>query len=293
MMTILRTASDGHRYRPGLFRAVEQFEGPMYYEQRAQAHPIPTATNSWNRVEGAADRVLGDFNALSIVLGANPRNPIGQPTFERLLQSHSALISRVAEFIETISENVAACFVSPGGRVRVAELRPSRRHVDLICNALKHNQNILTPIVGESRGGVVIPGFVVFEVTPGGVQRPNPLIHNIRRAFSFAVEIRRTLAAAYVVGENVGRLIGTASANNGCQRNDESEARRVQLLKQVSQLPIDIFPFEGSRDMPLWEFPESKLTIRQSGGRVAAAPAPIKMITTFTPQIGALSFERP
>lgn len=286
---ITLTKFDGQHFCPPVFRQIEGFSGPLYYAQRKTGHPYALAANSWAAVESALHRVLDDFDAFSGKMERAGRERV----VAHLLQSHSAFVARVAEFTETLEKRVVPAFVPNGQSARIKSIKGVSTHVDMINNRQKHNQNFFQPITGVSSDKRSIPGFFIAEVTPRGVQRPNPEFHKGRPAFSFAIEIRATLVTAYVVAKKVGAFIEKISSEFGPVGVDRSEGLRIDLLRRVAELPIDTFPFEGAMTMPLWQFSGDHLNIRRAGGNVTPAQLPINFLVPFTPLPGALSFQPP
>ncbi len=297
-MTITLDTKDGQHYRPPLFRQIEQYDGSLYNVDRKRGHPLALALKSWAGVESALDRGLDDFTQLAEAFDTS-RCDIehNKKIVSHALQSYGSFLARVADFIETIGEKVASCFVKEGNKTSIRNLRNDRLHIDLINNAIKHNQNFLSSLLVITPEGKKIQGFAVYELTARGMQRPNPIIHKAHRAFSFATEIRRTLATAYIVGDNVGQFITALSKNAPTrplqQRVDPNEYHLLGLIQRVIDLPIDVFPDENSTTMPFWHFENGVLTIRRAGGKAIPAPRQSTFVMPATPVIGALSIQVP
>jgi hypothetical protein len=288
--TIVRRALDNFGYKPGPFPEIRRYEGPTFAAGRKLPHPLALASISWAAVERALLRVLDSF---SIVQGE--LDPIRSAAFPHLLDEYAVLIARLAEYIETISENVAAYFVPRKSKLNIAYLDTDRRDVDLICNKMKHNQNFLVPAQGVAPDGRVVIGFALYEITHEGLQRPNKNLHATRPAFSFAIEVRRALTAAYLVGQSVGEFIakqGPMKQVLEAEANDLS-ADRYLLLKRVAKLPMDVFPWESSSDMPDWNTAGDELRLAAHGGAIRPTPDAIKMTINITILVGGLSVEVP
>lgn len=294
-MTIVLDDRDGQQYRPPLFRQIEQHGGPLFNIDRGYGHPFALASKSWASVESALDRVLDDFSRLAEAFEDN--NEQSRNVASHALQSFGAFSARTAEFIETITENVASCFVKPREKISIRNLKNDRKHIDLINNFIKHNQNFFSSILLLTPEGIKIHGFAVYEVTASGVQRPNAIVHKNRRAFSFANEIRSTFTAAYIVGDNVGRFISSTLQNAPLQplqqRPNPNEKHFFGLIRKLINLPIYVFPDEGRTTMPFLEFENGILTIRRQGGDAISASPQSRFIFPATPVVGALKIQVP
>lgn len=288
--TIVRNGKDNCGYKPGPFPDIRRYEGPTFAADRKLPHPVALASVSWAAVERALLRVLDSFSRVQREL-----DPIGSPAFPHLLDEHAVLIARLAEYIETISESVAAYFVPRRAKLNIAHLDKDRRDIDLVCNRIKHNQNFLVPVQGVTPDGRVVIGFALYEITHEGLQRPNKNLHATRPAFSFAVEIRRVLTAAYLIGQSVGDFIarqGPVKDTLDAEPNDAGD-ERFSLLKRVAELPVDAFPWESSSEMPDWNASGDELRIGAQGGMVRPTPNSIRMTVKVRILVGGLSVEVP
>ena len=253
------------------------------------AHPHALASVSWSGFESALNHAIADFESLRAA-DAEP----GSDAFKRALESYAALLAKGVEFSDTISSAVAGCFLQAGEKPKIPQVTKDRRHMAMICNKPKHNQNFLAPVTGTAGDGRKVFGFSVYEITPKGVQIPNKEIHSEAEAFSLALEIKRAVATVFVIGERVAGFISTKGDMDAAPVAPLSEGDlvRVALLRRVSELPSDRFPFERG-DVPGIEFTGSEMTLRSSGGVAPRLPDRITMSISATPQLGALSIKVP
>jgi hypothetical protein len=288
-LIIRRTPDDGHRYRPAVFRQIENFRGTLYNEARNLAHPLALASISWRGFENAVDRAITDFESLRTA-DAKP----GSTAFTATLESYAALLANGVEFSDTISRAVAECFLPAHEKPNIPLVNRDRRHMAMISNKPKHNQNFFAPVMGTADDGRKVFGFSVYEITAKGMQVPNRQIHDKAEAFSLALEIKRTVATVFVIAERVADFISQrGDLNDGValQLND-SDIARMRLLGRVSELPACRFPFERG-DVPGIEFIGSVMTVRSSGGTAQRLPNRIAMSLAATPYTGALSIKVP
>ena len=272
-----------------MFRQIEAFGGTLHHEKHDLAHPIALASSSWTAVERALNRAIIDF---STVLAG--RFKPGNPEYAVALDSHAALIGRAAEFIETLTENVASAFVVPGEKLRISHVKKERRHIDVICNKLKHNQNFLAPVTATANDGRIAYGFSVYSIDAKGEQHPNPEIHKQAEAFSLPLEIRRTIVDCYVISERVSEFVEQYGSINlySMETPALEDGQRLDLFKRVSELPKTCFPFEKG-PFPVVGVEGSELTIRPSGGDAERLPHNVTMVVSGTPYLGALKIKVP
>ena len=288
-MKIYRSPDDGHRYRPSIFRQIESFGGELHHEERGLAHPHALASVPWAGFEGALSRAVTDFEALRVT-GGEP----GSDAFRRALESYAALLAQGVAFSDTIWKPVAECFLPVGEEPKIPHVAKDRRHIAMICNKPKHNQNFLTPVTGTADDGRKVLGFSVYEITPKGVQISNREIHSEAEAFSLALEIKRAVTTVFVIGERMADFISSIAVPNSIPAASLSggDIARVELLRRVCELPSDRFPFERG-DVPGIEFSGTEVTIRSSGRFARRLPGQIRMTVSATPQLGALSIKVP
>jgi hypothetical protein len=267
-MALILTAADGQNFYPPLFRQAALVEG-KFSAERGLPHPFGIASHSWAQVERTLDRALNAFD------GAMKENPGSgaRPAFHALLDDHRAFIYAVAEFNEAISESIPSCIVPPGTKLpKGMGVQKLRRHTDLICNKLKHNQSRLVAV--EAVGTFVFAlGYGVYSHDKGGVLRPNPEIHSARRAFSFATDIRLVLVNAYLVAAAIADAIFSSKDGELAEPKAVPQSEKLKvLLARVAALPIYGFPWEAQKFMPVFDFDGAELRMRDHGGNFSAVP---------------------
>lgn len=293
-MQLELNAHDGHCYRPPLFSQIERYDGPFYYHERRLGHPLSISLHSWQAVERALERVLDNFAAVDLGMSQSVQFDLNGEAYRLLLEAHREFIYRAAEFLETIVDKVPACFTPMGKKASLPQsVKNIRRHIDVICNKLKHEQNRLVPLGCYSQMGSVA-GYAVCAIDSSDTLGPNRAIHRDRRGFSFVTDIRRAMVDIYCVGAKVGIFIDKLGAPTSEMiiRSNE-DARRLELLRRVEFLPIRVFPFERSGHMPVWKIENQCLLIGSQGGEVIKDQSSSTMRTIFAGDGVIRKFELP
>lgn len=293
-MKLELNAHDGHSYRPPLFSQLERYNGELFYHERKLGHPLSISTHSWLAVEHALERVLDKFTAMDSEFSHSKKTALHSKTCRDLLDAHREFIYRAAEFLETIVDKVPACFTPMEKKTGLRQsAKEIRRHVDVICNKLKHEQNRMVPVASYWQTGTVL-GYCVCTTDASDTLGPSRIIHRDRRGFSFGVDIRRVLADVYCIAAKVGRFIDKLEApKSEVVINGNEGIKRLELLSRVEFLPTHVFRFERSGHMPIWKIKDQGLLIGSQGGDVIRAPISATMMTTFAGDGVIRKFEVP
>ena len=276
-MALILSKEDGNHFHPPLFAQAAECEAD-YHQIKSLPHPFAIATHSWAQIQKSLKVVLDTFDAAS----AEPSGASERPAFDSLLDAYKVFVYANSEFSEAIIEKIPACFCASGQKIAKAQgAQTLRRHADLVCNKLKHNQNRLIAV--EAFGALArVLGYSVYSFDRKGALCPNPEIHSDRRAFSFATDIRLILANTYFLASAVGEII---TMNRNGVRSPPAKFEKSQalqdLLMRVSALPTTGFDWEAKKFMPHFGFDESVLEIKARGGEFTRLPGQNRVAVRF------------
>jgi hypothetical protein len=205
MDTIELFGGDATSYYPPCFRQLKHYSGPDNWSARNLGHPLVLFMIGWRNFQTSLADVLDAVDGLGAL------RPDSKPSSDKralLLKAHKSFIYAASELIETMIERVPeALLPSPRSqKFKVKSIDTMRRHADIICNKLKHEQNELLFIEFFYDSGNIAYGYRVVKFVGEGCE-PNGDIHKSQQAFSIPLDIKRILAHIYLIAQRLGEAL--------------------------------------------------------------------------------------
>jgi hypothetical protein len=266
--TLLRLGINGGAgFLPPIIPYLNNFSGQLWHVENGYPHPAPGLNAGWRRVVVSLEDFLDVYDAVRRGEGIEAND--ASKFEDRLLSRYQDFIYRSVEFIETAADKTKFALLPPDnmkqkwGSPRIAGLR---RHADIICNKLKHNQHQLV-IVALTHPQSIVHGYMVTQISPEGSAVPNKDIHKDREVLSFNVEIRKIVANLYLIAQEVENSAISITGVKGSPTAAQDAATEA-VLRRVSELSSFVFPGETHKHMPILSFDGDLLEVEDRGGRV-------------------------
>lgn len=274
MDTIELSGDSATDYYPPCFRHLKYYSGADNWSARSLGHPLALFMTSWRNFQISLADVLDAIDKLG------PLKPDESPPSEKIsvvLKAYKNFIYAAAELIETMLERVPEALL-PNPRkqkFKVKAIDAIRRHIDIVCNKLKHEQNDLLFVEFFYDTGNIAYGYRVVKFV-GDACQPNSDVHKSQQAFSIPLDIKRTLAHVYLIAQRLGEALDgypdfVADYNSESLSGTKMDpSSLIELLKRVAALPQTGFPDETPANCPDVLFSDGELKIRKS--RVTMSP---------------------
>ncbi|KQQ73650.1 hypothetical protein ASF70_07510 [Rhizobium sp. Leaf321] len=265
---MILSKSAGSDLQPPIIQYFNKFDGKLWYAENGYPHPLPGLSVGWRRVTTALEEVLDLYETVrEEKLDPSSSSKSRGKNTDKLLERHQELVYRAVEFVETAADKTKFALLPPErlkDRWEAPRVKGLRRHADIICNRLKHNQHQLVGVT-VSHPQSRVEGYMVTHISPSGEAVPNRDIHKDREAFSLNVDVRKIVANCYLVSQEV---VHVAESMTGTKMEplDGADPETEIALRRLCDLPLFVFPGETAKHMPILSFDGEALSIEDRGG---------------------------
>jgi hypothetical protein len=265
---LILNKSEGSSLKPPVIPLFENYGGRLWHIENGYPHPTPGLNLSWRQVLASLEDFLDVYDCILQRPFGEPPEGVGKLE-DRLLTRYADFLYRAVEFTETAADKTKFAVVDPSrlkqkwGSSRIAGLR---RHADIICNKLKHNQHRLIQVSAKHLQGRV-EGYMVVYVSTEEVVVPNADIHKDREALSFNLDVRKVMANIYLISQEI-QIISATATDASTKTTGGFDADTESALTRLSALPNFVFPGETVRHMPVFEYQDGILRVDDRGGPV-------------------------
>lgn len=279
------TKSDGGGFYPPCWRQVALYDGPV----RGDGKPLALFSHSWSELLAAFSTAIDALDAARSQTAWKSDKP------DALASAYRDLVYRASEFIELIVDRVPKSILpkEEAKAVKVNGSKTIRRHCDIVCNKIKHNQNRIC-FVGLKYNLASVPAFTVSNFSEDGTLRPNPEIHRNQETFSYLTEIQNVFGDVYLCAD----LCAQAFERLDFPRRDEIKPAEpgndfVMVLDRLGKLPRLGTPDEDRARLTKIDFDGETLVVRR--GDIEAVPlrGKVQVLSVFSGDGATSSFQFP
>jgi hypothetical protein len=250
--------------------------------------------HAWASVEGSLKSVLPHLEALARARKPGAGGYTRDINYDALTASYQRVLYECAEFIEVVCRGIWRSLSEVDGSVKIAGVASLRRHVDIITNKLKHDQNRIVPAGIEFSLGDAY-GYAVCSFNHEGTLGPNPDVHIDESVFMFGIDLRKVLAQLYLIAALVGekmRVLHAGHLTGGTQQSETSRGTE-ELLVRIDALPVVQAPRYSTAHVPIFQFDGEALVIALSGGRANSLGKAIREWLVYVADGATRSFNIP
>lgn len=271
---------------PRVIGALKGLNVPLFHTAQNLPHPEVLISSKWLSLVRLIEDFLNTYERYDLLVKENaPRPPYtlpngSSPSLEEVMQAYKAIIYEADELIEKLHSKLKICLL-PQDKTHQwhNSLKRWRDHPSAVCNKLKHNHNLLTPVAGYYQFGTV-RGYGICHYVNDKII-PNQDIHPQRFPFSFGTDLRRILAHIYLCAESATAQIkrifpdSEASFHVAPPRHEDE----IFLRKVSSFMPLNFHHYTHATDIPIFKYQnDGCLIISDKGGSII--PTGTGMVST-------------
>ena len=266
-LSLTLDALDGHAFRPPCAYQLSMYAGPTLGNGR----PLALFNHSWSQMEEVFEDVLNKLDEVR-KNGMEPTPAKYMHGIDALIKSYTDLIYRASEFISLIIDNMKLSLVNreESIKIKIESAKKFRRHVDIICNKLKHEQNRMG-FVGIKYKYAFVPAFSVLRFDSNGALVPNFDIHSRQESFSFLVDIKQIFGDIYFVSSVAAKIFENLDFERKNQVDIKKDYGKITgIITKISNLPLLCVPDQDNRNLTDIKFDGKTLIIER--GKIAPFP---------------------
>lgn len=230
----------------------------LHNMERGLRHPLGIYNFTFNEFVTKAHTLLDSLEEANDKLPHINRNE--KKWDESILDATDHMLDAIMQHLDSF-KSIICCFYrdcnSKGAkninRSLRKEIREYRDHVAKIVNLIKHKQRKLSAILFHGPG-IFELGYYVEGILPDGTVGPDPEIHaGSNVAISFNRDMPFHLCSIYycsaALAAHIQKICGAAPVSSS--KESKSEDNLAKLVKRVAALPVQFFPDEIEKPVPL------------------------------------------
>lgn len=248
-------------------------DAPLSHLQRSLHHPIDiyaiASHEVWDNLNDLLD-LLKDVSEKQLYLPCHADNPWKKLLVRQLDHTLDALV----QYFDSCRAIIKCCFVGDKVDRHTKSIRRFNDYIafvaERIChtiNKIKHEQRVLQVIYFHNPG-VFIPGYFVEGIIDAGVAGPDPKLHkDSNSAFSLNRDLPIFVCAIYLASAALAHEIRQATKLAPValgKRKGNQDNKITSVLKKISLLPLEFFPDEISKPVPLVRYRASSTSTKES-----------------------------